>query len=81
MPPYPLTNSERQRYYKYEPRFNSVYSRDNSPNTIKDGTYVINLDVYSDIGTYCMLCTRTVIRKDILTVLVLNTFQKKSKHL
>ena len=26
-------------------------SRDNLPNRIKDGTYVINLDEYSDIGT------------------------------
>ena len=26
--------------------------RDNLPNKIKDGTYVINLDEYSDIGTH-----------------------------
>ena len=26
--------------------------RDNLPNKIKDGTYVINLDKYSDIGTH-----------------------------
>ena len=31
---------------------NGVYSRDNLPNKIKDGTYVINLDEYSDIGTH-----------------------------
>ena len=33
-------------------RFNGVYSRDNLPNKIKDGAYVINLDEYSDIGTH-----------------------------
>ena len=29
-----------------------VYSRDNLPNKIKDGAYIINLDEYSDIGTH-----------------------------
>ena len=40
------------RYYENESRFNGVYSRDNLPNKIKDGAYVINLDEYSDIGTH-----------------------------
>ena len=39
-------------YYKNEPRFNGVYSRDNLPDKTKDGAYVINLDEYSDIGTH-----------------------------
>ena len=51
MPPHPLTNFEIQKYYRDEPKFNEVYSRENLPNKIKDGTYVINLDEYSDIGT------------------------------
>ena len=51
MPPHPLTNFEIQKYYKNEPRFNGVYSRDNLPK-IKDGAYIINLDEYSDIGTH-----------------------------
>ena len=51
MPPHPLTNFEIQKYYQNEPRFNSVYSRDNLTK-IKDGTYLINLDEYSDIGTH-----------------------------
>ena len=51
MPPHPLTNFEIQKYYQNEPRFNSVYSRDNLPK-LKDGAYVINLDEYSDIGTH-----------------------------
>ena len=36
MLPHPLTNFEIQKYYKNEPRFNGVYSRDNLPK-IKDG--------------------------------------------
>ena len=28
------------------------YSRDNLPDKIKDGSYVINLDEYSDIGSH-----------------------------
>ena len=63
-PPHPLTNFEIQRYDQNEPRFNGVFSRDNLPNTITNGTsetsrakrgeraYVINLDEYHDIGTH-----------------------------
>ena len=29
-----------------------LYSRDNLPDRIKNGAYVINLDEYSDIGTH-----------------------------
>ena len=47
-----LTNFEIQAYYQNEPRFNGVYSRDNLPDKIKDGAYVVNLDEYSDIGTH-----------------------------
>ena len=43
---------EIQKYYQNEPRFNGVYSRDNLPNKIKDGAYIINLDEYSDLGTH-----------------------------
>ena len=52
MPPHPLTNFEIIKFYENESRFNGVYSRDNIPNEIKDGVYVINLDEYSDIGTH-----------------------------
>ena len=51
MPPHPLTNFEIRKYYQNEPRFNGVYSRDNLQK-IKDGTYIINLNEYSDIGTH-----------------------------
>ena len=39
-------------YYQNEPRFIGVYFRDNFPDKIKNGTYVINLDEHSDIGTH-----------------------------
>ena len=48
----PLTNCKIQAYYQNEPRFIGVYSRDNLPDKIKDGAYVVNLDEYSDIGTH-----------------------------
>ena len=50
--PHPLTNFEIQEYYQNEPRFNGVFTRDNLPNSIKNGAYVINLDEYRDIGTH-----------------------------
>ena len=37
MMPYPLTNFEIQKYYENESKFNSVYSRDNLPNKLRDG--------------------------------------------
>ena len=49
---HPLTNFEIQEYYKNEPRFNGIYSRDNLPKTIKNGAYVINLDEYEAVGTH-----------------------------
>ena len=42
------------KYCQNEPRFNGVYSRDNLPNEIKDGAYVINLDEYSYTRTLCI---------------------------
>ena len=45
MPPHPLTNFEIEKY-KNKSKFNGVYSRDNLPNKIKDGAYLINLDEY-----------------------------------
>ena len=52
LPLHPLANFEIQEYYQNEPRFNGVFSRDNLPNSIKNGAYVINLDEYHDIGTH-----------------------------
>ena len=47
-----MTNFEIQAYYQNEPRFIGVYSKDNLPDKIKDGAYVINLDEYSDVETH-----------------------------
>ena len=52
MTPHPLTKFEIQAYYQNELRFIDVYSRDNLPDKMKDGAYVINLDEYSDTGTH-----------------------------
>ena len=52
MLPHLLTNFEIQKYYQNESRFNGVYSRNNLPDKIRNGAYVINLDEYSDIGTH-----------------------------
>ena len=52
LPFHPLTNIEKIEYYKNEPRFNGVYLRDNLPNKIKKGAYVINLDEYENTGTH-----------------------------
>ena len=52
MPPYPLTNFEIISYFRDEPRFNGVYSRNNLPKTIKNGAYAINLDEYTGTGTH-----------------------------
>ena len=61
MPPHPLTNFEIQKYYKNEPRFNGVFSRNNLPKKIKDEAYAINLDEYADLGTHwiALFCNRT----------------------
>ena len=52
LPFHPLTNIEISEYYKNEPRFNGVYPRNNLPNKIKKGVYVINLGEYENTGTH-----------------------------
>ena len=52
LPFHPLTNIEISEYHANEPRFNGVYSRNNLPNKIKKGAYVINLDEYENTGTH-----------------------------
>ena len=60
---HPLTNFEIQRYYKHEPRFNGVFSRNNLPKKIKDRAYITNLDEYADVGIHCiaLFCNRNEI--------------------
>ena len=62
MPPHCLTNFEVQKY-ENEPRFNGVFSRNNLPKKIKDGTYVMNLDEYANLGTHqiALFCNRNEI--------------------
>ena len=61
--PHPLTNFELQKYYKNEPRFNAVFSRNNLTKKIKDGTHVTNLDEYTDVSTHwiALFCNRNEI--------------------
>ena len=44
MSPHLLTNFEIEKYYQNEPKFNGDYSRNNL-SKMKDGVYVINLDL------------------------------------
>ena len=62
-PPHPLTSFEIQKYYKNEPKFNVVFSRNNLPKRIKDGACIINLDEYADAGTHwiAFFCKRNEI--------------------
>ena len=48
---HPLNNIEITNYFKCEPRFNGVCSRNNLPK-IKDGAYVINHDDEKSKGTH-----------------------------
>ena len=76
MPPHPSTNSETQKYYQNETRFNGAYSRDNQPK-IKDEAYIINLDEYSDIGTYRVaLYVGKASPKDIQIMLLILIFSE-----
>ena len=61
MPPYSLTNFELEKYYQNEPRFNGLPN--NLPKKIKDGTYLINLDEYADLGMHwiALFCNRNEI--------------------
>ena len=52
LPFHALTNIEISEYYKNEPRFNGVYSRNNLPNKLKKRAYVITLDEYENTGTH-----------------------------
>ena len=81
MPPYPLTIFEIQMYYKNEPRFNGVFSRNNLSLKIKYESYVINLNEYVDAGTHWidLFCNRNEpvffdsLLKKLKTLLVIKT--------
>ena len=79
--PHPLTNSEIQKFYQNELRFNGVYSRGNLPKQIKDGAYVINLDEHKDTGTHWIALFCKKMKLFTLIALVLNIYLKKLKNL
>ena len=81
IPPHSLTNFEIQKYYKNEPTFNGVFSRNTLPKKIKDGTYIINLDEYANVGTHWIALFCKKMKLFISIVLVLNIFLKKLKNL
>ena len=47
---HPVGNFEIQKY-ENEPKFDGVYSRNNSPKR-NDGAYIINLEEYKSIGSH-----------------------------
>ena len=76
MPPH-LLYLEIQKYYKNQPSFNGLFSRNNSLKKIKFRADIINLDEYADVGTHSIaLFCKKKIRLFISTVLVLNVFLK-----
>ena len=78
---HPLTNFEIQKYYQNEPRFNGAYSRNNFPEKIKDGAYVINFDEYADVGTHwiALFCNRS--ENVYFNSFGVNMFLKRLKNL
>ena len=78
MLPHPLKNFKIQKYYQNEPRFNDVFSGNNLSKKLKDGTYVIHLGEYADVGTHWIAL---IFNRDETIVFVLNIFTKKLKNL
>ena len=79
MLPHPLNDFEIQKYYQNEPRFNGAYSKDNLPDKIKNGAYVINLDECSDIGTHWIALYALNNNVTYFNSFRVEIFQKKSK--
>ena len=79
MPPDPLTNFEKQKYFQKEPKFNGVYSTNNLPR-IKDGAYIINLDEYESIGTHWIALFVNDNNVTYFDNFELNIFQKKLEN-
>ena len=90
--PHLLTNFQIKKYYKNEPRFNGVYSRNILPK-IKDGVYVTNLDKYKsmenhwialyvkdDNVTYCNYFVAEHIPKKLKHLLEKKCYKKYSWH-
>ena len=69
---HPLYNIKITKSFKYEPRFNSVFSGKNLPK-IKYGAYTINLDDKNSKGTHWV---SLVIQKSVLYTLILLELNK-----
>ena len=80
MPPHRLTTFEIQKYYQNEPSFNGIYWGYNLPK-IKDGAYVINFDMYSDIWTNWIALYASNNNVTYFDSFGVEHIQKKLKHL
>ena len=78
MLPHSLNNFEIQKYYKNEPRFNCVFSRNKKK---KDEAYIVNLDKYENTGTHWIALFCKKMKLFISIVLVLNIFLMELKNL
>ena len=76
MPVHPLTNSEMQKYYQHEPKFNDVYSWKNL-SEIKDGAYIINLVEDESIETHWVAFYLNAENVTYFDSFGVNIFQKK----
>ena len=65
IPPHPLTNFEIQMYYQNKPRFNGVYSRDNLPDKIKDGAYVI-MSICNNNNAYVIIILMSILILELI---------------
>ena len=74
IPPHPLTNFEIEAYHQNGPRFNRVYSRNNLPHKIKDGTYIISLDEYFGVEHITKEIKTFINNKNIIA----NTFRTQA---
>ena len=80
--PHFLPKFEIQKYYQNEHRFKGFYSRDNLPERIKDGTYVINLAEYMQMLLHIRLLNMyKMLKLLILKILEGNMFLLKLEKL
>ena len=81
MPPHLLTNFERQKYYKNEPRFNGVFSRNNLSEKIKDRVFILNLEKYPDVDAHWFASFCKKLKQFVLIVLVKKHIPEEIKEL
>lgn len=47
-----MTNFKNQKYYQDNPKFKGAYSQNNLPTTIKNRTYLVNVEENKSIGMH-----------------------------